>query len=144
MPNRRNEDRIQEKAAFYIKRSASMLGIDRELASRHLQVALDNIQAELDQEELRDLGIIPVQELQAILPVFQEALVKYLSEYVEWTVEQLIKQFQTIATKEIKRVSELVSMKYIKDNGVTEEQLQEIMSQSLFVGKKKAQTEIKE
>jgi len=121
----------------YIRRSAHVLGVDVETAKKHMEVALLNIQAEVDGKELREIGIVPVGELQAILPVFQEAMIDHFSDYVEWLSTMLITQFQNMLTKEINRISELASLKYIKDNGISSEQLEEIMRHPLLRDKVK-------
>jgi hypothetical protein len=136
-------DKLQQVAASYLRQAPIRLGVEPSLVEKYLKPAIENIQAELDNTELRDFGIIPAKELQAIIPMFQKVAVEHLSDYAEWLAETFIGRFQVVLLKEINRISEVASFKYLQDNGITEEQLKEIMQQPLFKDKESKQ-EIKE
>ena len=90
-----------------------MLGVDKSIISKHLDIALENIQNEAEQKELREYGVVPKQELEAIIPVIQSVIISHTNSYAEWLVETLVRQFQNTLSKEIDRVSTIIVQQYI-------------------------------
>lgn len=128
-------DRVRQMYEPFIARASTVLNISKDLAKKHIGIALDNIDAELDLKEMKSIGIVNTKDVQVASEVFEQILKDHFDDWIEWYLEKALNQIQAIAVNEIRRSAQIACEVCLQKDNVKIDDLKEILSKKLSKNK---------